>query len=203
MRKIVLAAALSVMAASSAALAADLQRSYYSAAPASAFGWTGAYIGGNIGYEWGATSNNPTNPNGVAGGIQGGYNWQFNQFVFGGEADLQISGADDRLAPWKFSNPWFGTVRGRAGYAFNNFVVYGTAGLAFGELEAQTIGLVSESHASIGWTAGLGIEAGLTQTLSAKFEYLFMDLASTNFAVTATSNGLSSNLLRAGLNYHF
>jgi outer membrane immunogenic protein len=205
MRRIVFAATLSATAASGAALAADLQRpSYYSVtAPVNVFGWTGPYVGGNLGYEWGTTRNNPTRPNGVAGGIQAGYNWQTSQFVFGGEADLQLSGADDIFIPWKFSNPWFGTVRGRAGYAFSNFLLYGTGGLAFGELEAQTINLASESHASIGWTAGLGIEAGLTQSLSAKFEYLFIDLANNNFAVTGTSNGLSASLLRAGLNYHF
>jgi outer membrane immunogenic protein len=205
MRRILLAVALSATVAPGAATAADLQRPLYypATAPVSAFGWTGAYVGGNLGYEWGATSNNPTRPNGVAGGVQGGYNWQTGQLVFGGEADLQLSNANDLVAPWKFSNPWFGTVRGRLGYAFSNFLLYGTGGLAFGELEAQTVGLTSENHSSLGWAAGLGIEAGLTQSLSAKFEYLFIDLANNNFAVTGTSNGFSASLLRAGLNYHF
>ena len=36
---------------------------------------------------------------GIAGGIQVGYNWQSGQFVFGGETDLQLSGADDTFAP--------------------------------------------------------------------------------------------------------
>jgi outer membrane immunogenic protein len=205
MRRIAFAAVLCLAATGSTALAADLQRpSYYAAtAPVTAFGWTGAYLGGNIGYEWGATSNNPTRPSGVAGGIQGGYNWQTGQLVFGGEADLQLSDANDTVTPWKFSNPWFGTIRGRAGYAFSNFLVYGTGGIAFGELEAQTIGLVTESHSSFGWTAGLGLEAGLTQSLSAKVEYLYIDLASNNFAVTAASNGYTASVVRAGLNYHF
>jgi outer membrane immunogenic protein len=205
MRWILFAAALWAAAATGAAVAADLQRpSYYSStAPLSSYGWTGPYLGGNIGYEWGTTSNNPTRPAGVAGGLQGGYNWQTGQFVFGGEADIQVSGANDLFAPWKFSNPWFGTVRARGGAAFGNFLVYGTAGFAFGGLQAQTLGLVSESHAGIGWTAGVGVEAGLTQNLSAKAEYLFIDLASNNYALTGTSNGLSASLLRMGVNYHF
>ncbi len=204
MRWILLAGLLATAAAGGAA-AADLQRpSYYSAtAPLSAYGWTGPYLGGNIGYEWGTTSNNPTRPSGWAGGIQGGYNWQTGQIVFGGEADIQVSGANDLFAPWKFSNPWFGTVRARGGAAFSNFLVYATAGLAFGDLQAQTLGLVSESHASLGWTAGVGVEAGLTQNLSAKVEYLFIDLASNNYALTGTTNGLSASLLRFGVNYHF
>ena len=75
--------------------------------------------------------------------------------------------------------------------------------MAFGDLQAQTLGLVSESHASLGWTAGVGVEAGLTQSLSAKVEYLFIDLANNNYALTGTTNGLSASLLRFGVNYHF
>ena len=171
--------------------------------PLSAFTWIGPYLGGNLGYEWGSTSNNPTRPSGIAGGIQGGYNWQSGQFVFGAEADIQLAAANDTFAPWKFSNPWFGTVRGRAGYAIGSLLLYGTAGLAFGELSGQTFGLVSENHTNLGWTAGVGAEAALYGRWSAKVEYLFVDLASSTFAITGASNGLSANIFRAGVNYHF
>src|SRR5579871_1515137 len=157
MRSVVFTAACSVMLAGSAS-AADLSRpSYFSpTVPLASYGWTGPYFGGNLGYEWGTTSSNPTRPSGFAGGLQGGYNWQTSQFVFGGEADLQLSGADDTVTPWKFSNPWFGTLRARGGVAVNNFLIYGTAGFAFGELEGQTVGLQSESHMNVGLTAGAG-----------------------------------------------
>ena len=171
--------------------------------PLSALSWIGPYLGGNLGYEWGSTSNNPTRPSGIAGGIQGGYNWQSGQFVFGAEADIQLAAANDTFAPWKFSNPWFGTVRGRAGYAIGSLLLYGTAGLAFGELSGQTFGLVSENHTNLGWTAGVGAEAALYGRWSAKVEYLFVDLASSTFAITGASNGLSANIFRAGVNYHF
>ncbi len=188
-----------------AASAADLPRApYYTApAPLGAYSWVGPYLGGNLGYEWGATSNNPTRPSGLIGGVQGGYNWQNGQFVFGGEADLQLSGATDTFAPWKFSNPWFGTVRARAGYAMRNILFYGTAGLAFGELSGETVGLVSESHTNIGWTAGAGAEVGIYGNWSAKVEYLFVDLASSTYTITGTTNGLSANMVRIGVNYHF
>jgi outer membrane immunogenic protein len=81
----------------------------------SAGSWVGPYLGANVGYELATVDNNPTKPSGIAGGIEAGYNWQRGQFVFGGEADFQLSGADATVAPWQFSNPWFGTVRGRAG----------------------------------------------------------------------------------------
>ena len=205
MRRFAGSAALLATFAGGAACAADLPHpSYYTAtAPLSAYSWTGLYLGGNLGYEWGATSNNPTRPSGVAGGAQAGYNLQTGQFVFGGEADIQLSGANDTFAPWKFSNPWFGTLRGRAGYAVNNFLIYGTAGIAFGELQAQTVGLLSESHTNVGWTAGAGVEAGIAANWSAKVEYLFVDLASNTYTLTGTSNGLSASLFRMGVNYHF
>ena len=187
------------------AWAADLPRApYYTApGPLSSYSWVGPYLGGNLGYQWGTTSNNPTRPAGIAGGIQGGYNWQSGQFVFGAEADIQLAAANDTFAPWKFSNPWFGTVRGRAGYALRNVLLYGTAGLAFGELAGETVGLVSENHTNLGWAAGVGAEVGFYGNWSAKVEYLFVDLASSTFAITGASNGLSANVFRAGVNYHF
>jgi len=205
MRRIARLAALLTTIAAGAASAADIPHpSYYTAsAPLSSYSWTGPYLGGNLGYQWGTTSNNPTRPSGAAGGIQGGYNWQAGPFVFGGETDIQISGANDVFAPWKFSNPWFGTLRGRAGFAVSNLLIYGTAGIAYGELQAQTIGLLSESHTGFGWTGGVGVEAGFAANWSAKVEYLFIDLANSSYALTGTSNGLSASLFRMGVNYHF
>ena len=94
-------------------------------------------------------------------------------------------------------------MRGRAGYAMGSLLLYGTAGLAFGELSGQTFGLVSENHTNLGWTAGVGAEAALYGRWSAKVEYLFVDLASSTFAITGASNGVSANIFRAGVNYHF
>jgi outer membrane immunogenic protein len=203
MKRIASAGALLVTAAGPAA-AADLPHpSYTATAPLSSYSWTGLYLGGNLGYAWGTTSNNPTRPSGFDGGAQAGYNWQTGPLVLGGEADIQVSGATDTFAPWKFSNPWFGTVRARAGYAVSNFLIYGTAGVAFGEMQGETVGLLSESHTNVGWTAGAGVEAGFATNWSAKVEYLFVDLASSTYALTGTSNGLSTSLVRLGVNYHF
>jgi outer membrane immunogenic protein len=170
--------------------------------PLNAYSWAGPYLGGNLGYAWGSVDNAIPKPSGVQGGVQAGYNWQSGPLVFGIEGDLQATGADDTFAPWKFSNPWFGTVRGRVGYAFNNVLFYGTGGLAFGELRGETFGL-SESHTNAGWTAGVGAEFGFAPNWSAKVEYLFVDLSDSRFTITGVSNGYQFGVLRAGVNYHF
>jgi outer membrane immunogenic protein len=170
--------------------------------PLNMYSWAGPYLGGNLGYGWGSVDNNPSNPSGFVGGLQGGYNWQSGPLVFGIEGDIQATGASDTFAPWKFSSPWFGTVRGRVGYALNNVMFYGTGGLAFGELSGQTFGL-TESHINAGWTVGVGAEFGLARNWTAKIEYLYVDLADSNFAITGTSNGYQFGLVRAGVNYHF
>lgn len=206
MKKLIPVVALAIAAAAGVAHAADLSRGpvpYYSSpAPVGVYNWGGFYAGVNAGYEWGKITNNTTEPSGIAGGLQGGYNWQNGNFVFGGETDIQASAADDTFAPWKFSNPWFGTLRARGGYAWNNILVYGTAGFAYGGVTADRGGL-NESKTETGWTAGLGMEVGFAPNWSAKVEYLYMDLGNRNYTLTGTDNGLQTNLIRFGINYHF
>ena len=200
------AAALAAVGWTASAEAADLnygQRAPYTVnQPLNAYSWAGPYLGGNVGYEWGSVDNNPSKPSGFVGGVQAGYNFQNGPWVFGVEGDIQAAGADDTFAPWKFSNPWFGTLRGRAGYAFSNVLFYGTAGLAFGELRGQTFG-GTESHTTAGWTIGAGAEMGLAPNWSAKLEYLYIDLSTSQFAITGVSNGYSASIVRAGVNYRF
>lgn len=200
------AAALVAAGWAASAEAADLnygQRAPYTVnQPLNAYSWAGPYLGGNIGYEWGSVDNNPSKPSGFVGGVQAGYNFQNGPWVFGVEGDIQAAGADDTFAPWKFSNPWFGTLRGRAGYAFSNVLFYGTAGLAFGELRGETFGW-TESHTTAGWTIGAGVEVGLVPNWSVKLEYLYIDLSTSQFAITGVSNGYSASIVRAGVNYHF
>jgi len=170
--------------------------------PLNALSWAGPYLGGNLNYSWGAIDNNPTRPSGFGGGVQGGYNWQSGQFVFGLEGDLSVTAASDTFAPWKFSNPWFGTARGRVGYAVNSMLLYATGGLAFGEVRGEAFGM-SESHTNVGWTLGGGAEFALNQNWSAKVEYLYVNLADSNFTLTGLQNGANFSTFRVGVNYHF
>jgi outer membrane immunogenic protein len=201
-RTVVAAAALAL--AATAVQAADMRYGYGGpAAPLSYYSWAGPYIGANVGYYWGETVNNPTRPKGIFGGVQGGINWQVGQFVLGAETDIQLSAADDTFAPWKFSNPWFGTVRARAGIAANNFLFYGTFGLAYGGGEVEVIGSLSETRTHLGWAGGVGMEYGITANWTARGEYLYLDLSDRGYSLTAANNGFESNLLRLGVNYRF
>jgi outer membrane immunogenic protein len=186
-----------------AASAADIARLPY-ATPymVTVHSWSGPYLGGQLGYQWGNVTNNPARPSGIAGGVRGGYNWQTGSLVFGAEADLNISAAQDRFANWKFSNPWFGTVRGRVGYAFSNVLVYGTLGLAVGGGRVE-LGGASESRTHTGWTAGAGMEVALTNAWSARVEYLYVDLSDRPYGLIGSNHGFESSLFRIGVNYRF
>ncbi|MGA2126809.1 MAG: outer membrane protein [Xanthobacteraceae bacterium] len=175
---------------------------YVNATPFGAYSWSGAYVGFNLGYQWGSVSNSRFDPSGFNGGLQGGYNWQTGQFVIGGETDLQLSSADDMFAAYKFSNPWFGTTRLRAGIAMNNILLYATAGLAYGTGKVD-FGALTETNTQVGWTAGAGVEVGFTQHWSAKAEFLYVDLSDHSYVLTGTTNGLASAVVRLGVNYRF
>jgi len=205
MRKFLIGAALALTTATAPAQAADMAPGYYNPGygpVVAAYTWMGPYIGAQIGYGWGNATGSGTKPSGVIGGLHAGYNWQTGGLVLGGEADVTFSGAEDTFASWKFTNPWFSTIRGRAGIAMNNILFYGTVGLAIGELKATTP-YGSESKTHTGWTAGVGLEVAMTQNWSARAEYLYLDLSERGYAVTGVSNGLDMNQLRLGVSYRF
>jgi outer membrane immunogenic protein len=218
--------ALAVLATIGGANAADLGRRYPAQMPVkaepvyAAYNWTGFYLGINGGGAWGKS--NFSDPFGTTGdfnlsgamiGGTAGYNWQAGRAVFGVEGDIDwstVKGSTNADAcvggPCETKNPWFGTARGRVGYAFDRVMPYVTGGLAFGGVKANTAGgSVSETRA--GWTVGGGVEAAIAGPLTAKIEYLYADLGKMNCgAPTCTAGGdvkFNANIVRAGLNYRF
>ena len=104
MKKFLLTSALAVLSVGSA-YAADMAPR--PAPPPPVYTWNGLYWGVNIGYSWGQSKNDVTlqvapgvfgtasasrDVNGVIGGFQSGYNYQFGQWVWGFETDFQASG---------------------------------------------------------------------------------------------------------------
>lgn len=211
--------------------------------PVAAANWTGFYLGGNVGsgtgrdrdslaIVGGSTDRINLAPDGINGGVQGGYNWQTSNIVYGVEADIQASSQRDNKtcltctvglgAAYDTKQPWFGTVRGRLGYAAGSTLFYATGGYAYGKVKTDIttslFGIVtanSFSKTMDGWTVGGGIETPFTflglfgPNWTTKTEYLYVDLGNTattftNVGVTATNSlHVTEHILRTGLNYHF
>jgi outer membrane immunogenic protein len=143
------------------ALAADLPNAKEPpvSSPAPIFTWTGFYIGGQAGCQWGQTVQNLvaepgsvfilTEPNtdteGVVGGGHVGYNWQVSQFVFGIEGDIEGTGysGSELSNSGAFSNTTSiaieGSARARVGFAWDQFLFYGDPlGADAGRLDARS-----------------------------------------------------------------
>ncbi|WP_371346909.1 outer membrane protein [Ancylobacter sp. IITR112] len=168
--------------------------------PAPVFTWTGFYLGANAGYGWGTADASP-DVDGFLGGLQAGYNWQSGgPLVLGVEADIQY--AD--VASSAFTLDYFGTVRARIGYAFDQVLVYGTGGFAYGGGSYERLGLTDDRN-HFGWTLGAGAEYALGNNWSVKGEYLYVDLGKETYAsyFGPRDIGVSTNIVRGGVNYRF
>ena len=189
------------------------------------------------------------------GGGQVGYNKQYDRLVLGGELDLDsfnINGSRQVGGVFPFGNGrvpfppgraftissavstnWLFTARGRAGWAFDNLLVYVTAGLAVTDLHLNNSyldnvvlgpgrGTWNASAARLGGTIGGGLEWALSRSWSVKAEYLYLyfgSISATGMIVNpngggggnpagyanaiSTSADLTAQIARAGLNYRF
>jgi outer membrane immunogenic protein len=174
------------------------------------------------------------NPRGALGGLQAGYNFQSARVVYGLEADISWTGQDATFASdgrsrvltedyvynesLKAQLRYMGTVRGRLGYAFDQWLPYITGGFAWGRMNAdlnwsltQLFGPTatfsgSEAHTLVGWTVGAGFEYALAQQWSAKAEYLYVDLGKATYFSGVQGGGrfgLRDHIGRLGVNYRF
>jgi iron complex outermembrane recepter protein len=202
--------------------------------PSPAIDWTGIYLGFNAGYSFGGSdwtdsvTGGSTGSFGTSGFVFGGTlgaNYQVGSLVFGIEGDgdgADASGFGTFTAAnlcaggCLTTNTWLGTVRARAGYAFDRFFAYGTAGAAFGDVRANFSNGAVSSATKAGWTAGGGVEVALGGNWSAKAEYLFVDLGNgscTSDCAIANANGpplipdvavkFQESVVRGGVNYRF
>ena len=226
-----------MVSAAGSAQAADMMRRVPVAAPLSAaevayvqptrvHDWTGFYAGGLVEYGWGddligvlpPIAIGTANLRGFGGGVDVGYNYQSGNFVLGVEADVVVSSMKDDVASLVFGGsvatekfPWLVTVRPRAGYAFDNFLIYATGGLAVGAVEtsiattAPAAG-VSDKSVRAGFVVGGGVEYAFSRQISVKAEYLYTNLDTKQIAFgpgfSTQSIGVSQRV-RVGVNYHF
>jgi outer membrane immunogenic protein len=226
MKKLLLASSM-LCAMSGLAFAADAVVEEAVVEAPLAFNWTGAYIGGQVGYLWGEgdfLSEDGTTaevePDGWLGGVYVGYNYQLdNNVVIGGDADFAWTGADDGATAFDDAGDpigsvdseleWEGAVRLRLGYAVDRFLPYIAGGVAFAQLSAEAIdgsgSLGSDDDTGVGWTLGAGVEYAFTDNLVGRAEYRYTDFGDFDFAIsnfTATSD-LTTNDVRLGIAYKF
>jgi outer membrane immunogenic protein len=186
------------------------------------FSWSGLYMGVQLGYAGGNTSaeSGPTGgfnqaydykSSGWLGGAHVGYNFQRGNLVYGIEGDLEKSsqngnGYGTRGFAHSTDLGWQGSLRGRLGLAFDRTLVYGTAGWAFGDVKTDK-GFANYADVRNGWTAGVGVEHMLTQSLSARIEYRYTDFGKGNFGDPAVNSidrsTLDQHAIRAGLSLKF
>ena len=130
---------------------------------------------------------------------------------------------------------WYGTVRGTVGLiADRRLLLYATGGLAYGEVEHSVAGTlrvttvnlppfsVDESAVRYGWTVGLGTAAKVTDRISLRVQWNYVDLGkhtvfatsgsvvpggppnpAVPFSVSVKEDRIAFNTIRAGLAFHF
>lgn len=217
-----------------------------SAAPP-VFSWTGFYVGANLGYGWsdvkpgtvsfydpafaGSIDGINYSPKGVIGGVQAGYNYQFNNnMLLGLEADISAAGIKGSVFNPTGSTStskidWLATARARAGLVMDRTLIYATGGLAVAHTKSTlddyyplntppdpVVITTSDAATYVGWTVGAGAEFSLSPNWTVKAEYLYADLGSKDYnfyegsagwARIAGTASLTMSIARFGLNYQF
>ena len=154
--------------------------------------WQGAIISPDWGYDTLELGGNGSalleDPEGFRLGGEVGYDWQRGTFVFGIDSDATYAWIDGDgrgagLGRFESDMSFMGTLRGRLGLAFNRFMVYGTGGWAFGDLEVKDnlLGLSDEQFLS-GWTGGGGLEYVWNPSITLRGEYLHIDYGSETYS---------------------
>ncbi|CAN7349784.1 outer membrane beta-barrel protein [Bosea sp. LjRoot9] len=169
---------------------------------------------------------------GIIGGAQIGYNYQMGNWVFGIENDIQymdlgkkksgysFAGSGSVPAGFDYNGPektvdWFATGRGRIGYAFDNLLVYATAGLTYSSLKSENCTTGKCDTNKIGYVGGAGVEYAFTPNWTVRVEGLYVNLGKASagaigtdasgrvYTGSATKIDNDIALVRAGVNYKF
>ena len=235
-RKFVLmGAAIGALGCGVQANAADLNGGSFKGSPG-AFAapmWNGFYVGVNGGYGWRDTSDQYSyagcagcvppylgyggiGADGGFGGGQIGYSVQgilgTPSLVAGIEADIQGAdfsgkGVDSFGESVKTNLDWFGTVRGRIGYAASNTLIYFTGGFAFGGLGQHTsdtyyspTAIYRFDNTVTGYVLGGGVEYKFNPSWSLKAEYQYLNFGKNDPALISGGDGSPATASAVGFN---
>jgi opacity protein-like surface antigen len=210
--------------------AADLRSRPPAMMPEPVYDWSGFYVGGNFGgafnREDAATpiGTFSSDPSGVLGGFQAGYNFIFSpNWLLGFEGEFDLTSAQGTN---NFSTPvtafsvssdhnWYGLVTGRVGYVTGPWLFYAKGGAAWMNADYRLAvnsglgGAATVSPDRTGWAIGGGAEYFYLPGWSAKLEYSFLDFGSSAYGFGATGIGAPLTFttrvheVKAGVNYHW
>jgi outer membrane immunogenic protein len=228
MNKLLVSAATALILSCGAAHAADLIIEEPLPVEASAYDWSGLYLGAHAGYLAGTVDvTEPDVPaaqvaplalveaasGDISGGIAGlyaGYNAQFDNVVVGIEGDFgvgAVSGNGVVVQPaddYSYDLNWNGHLRARAGFAADKFLVYAAGGLAFAGFTLSE-GAFSDTQTHVGWTLGVGAEYAVTENIALRAEYLYDDLGTADYVLDGDPYevALKTHTVRLGLSVSF
>jgi outer membrane immunogenic protein len=200
------------------------------------YNWTGCYVGmsGGAGGSFDSFTTQP-GIGGFAGG-QGGCNYQTGMLVLGIEGEgfwSNMKNANGYTYPgvnltgyYPVKNEWDFDVAARFGLAIDRALIYGKAGVAWGNFSfggsysfsapapPSFLGVSAPDTTFAGLLIGLGLEYGITANWTAKFEYDFVDFPAKGINITLVQTsappeyynetyGATKNIFKLGLNYKF
>lgn len=242
MKRLLVAAIAAGLALPAVAADAPVAKPAVKAPAPAGYNWTGCYVGIQGGGSWGksehvARAGNASGPTisgtfnltGTVAGGAVGCDFQIEKTVLGFENDASWTnkhGAAQDLPPFNVAatsstrEKWIDMFRGRVGYALDQFLIYGTAGIAFAGTEvtvSNPAGQVTDSKTRTGLAVGLGGEwaawVDSWGAVSFKLEYVHADFGSKRyvdpavafggFAVVTRDVRLTDDIVRAGVNVRF
>jgi outer membrane immunogenic protein len=205
---------------------------------AAGYDWTGLYVGVFAGgasgtVDWtsqysdeglGESPEGSLDVDGWFGGVAVGANFQTGMFVLGVEGDIawaDISGEGDIVDSTSIASlnvDYLGTLRARAGVAFDSVLLYATGGFAYGTgsvgiTELDGVIDANEDATFTGYAVGLGAEVAVTENISIKGEYLYTALTTDDVEFSMDDYDIAGDLVvngdvnahtfKLGLNYSF
>ena len=176
--------------------------------------WAGLYFGAEVGaglanFDTSGLAESSIDADGFMGGIHAGYNMQFGNVVAGFELDTAWAGTEgDKTQSGSLAitagSDWLSSARLRLGYSMGNWLVYGTGGVALGDvtLRLEDAGLdETMSHTAVGYAVGGGVEFKFTPSWIARVEAIHYGFGEEEFKSSLGSISADTDVttIRAGL----
>jgi outer membrane immunogenic protein len=221
-----IAAALAPAAAHAADIVRPLVSPQLAPAALAASTWTGFYAGVQGGFGAGHSDGTQNaggsffpvvpysiDPRGFLGGGHAGYNLQIGHWVLGVEGDIEAADVKGLTTFSTAGHDYFfnakadmlASARARAGFGQNNWLLYATGGLAFGDVSTPPLNALNDMRA--GWTLGAGFEYAINPAWSARLEYRYTDLgtkrANGGEPGATDDNAFNFHAVRIGVSYKF